>query len=143
MRKIVLLFFTVLSLSASVLEIEQKIYRTVLSAIFPDKKSIIVWTDKPEKKVIYEKIEGTKITNDIKKADILFVHNPKTLTNLNTYKVIIFVGNYALLKKYQNVAIGGFFWQKGRPNIVFIKKNLQKLNINLPKTFEEFIEDSV
>ena len=52
---------------------------------------------------------------------------------------ILFGTRYSHLKN-PNV-IGSFFWQKGRPNILFYEKRLQKNNIKLDPSFNKYIEE--
>jgi ribosomal protein L7Ae-like RNA K-turn-binding protein len=61
------------------------------------------------------------------------------ITTLCNEKVIVFATNYLAFVKSPN-AIGAFFYQKGRPNIIFREENLKKHNIVLPKEFEKYIE---
>ncbi|WP_187647575.1 hypothetical protein [Nitrosophilus labii] len=143
MKKIVILLVLVINLIASVTKIEKEIYSTILKALFPQKKIIKIWVDNHHKKKLFRKINLVKLTNNYKNADILFVYNTKTLKDEKRDKAIIFVGKYTLLKDYQDRVIGGFFWQKGRPNIIFLRKNLEKFNITLPSNFEKYIEDRV
>lgn len=53
---------------------------------------------------------------------------------------LFFTNNYKKLLS-DNKYYGAFFWQKSRPNIVFIKNRLEQTNILLPKSYSQFIED--
>lgn len=52
----------------------------------------------------------------------------------------ILTNNYRKLMSDKNY-LGAFFWSKSRPNIVLIKDRLIQKNINLPKEYNQFIED--
>jgi len=54
-------------------------------------------------------------------------------------KKILFGTRYSHLKN-PNV-IGAFFWQKGRPNILFYEKRLEKYSIKLEPSFNKYIEN--
>jgi hypothetical protein len=53
---------------------------------------------------------------------------------------IFFTNNYQRLLE-NNAYFGAFFWNKSRPNIIFIKDRLAQQNIKLPIDYEKFIED--
>ncbi len=127
-------------LSASPVDKERSIYRTILNAIFPDKEVIHVWLDNPKKRAIFEKIKRVEVVNDHKRADILILYNSFDVPADNK---IIFADGYLVFEHFKNRLVGGFYWQKGRPNLVFIKKNLKDHNISLPPTLKEYIEDDM
>ena len=75
--------------------------------------------------------------SECKKADIVIL---STLKNIpNECKDKIFFGSRHSHLKNQNV-VGAFFWQKGRPNILFYKKRLDKNSIKLDSSFNKYIE---
>jgi hypothetical protein len=125
-------------LFASKIEIEEKIYKEILYTIFPYKQTIKVWCDTNDLYFLND-ISKVKILNNINDADILIIEHE--LKDKKYKNKIIFVRNYHLLKMYKSFVIGGFYWQKGRPNILFIRKNIDKFNIKLFNGLENFIED--
>ncbi|BCD59642.1 MULTISPECIES: hypothetical protein [unclassified Nitratiruptor] len=140
MKKITLIFLLICSVSASIFQIEQKIYSTVLHALFPHKYIIKIWTDDEKKKSLFHTLPlNVRLVEEPNEADILFVyHKP----DIKTEKMI-FAGSYHLLKIYRKQAIGGFYWQKGRPNLIFLKNNIHKYKIELPKELQKYLEDSI
>ncbi len=140
MKKLILILIAALFLSASPAEKERNIYRTILNAIFPDKTVIHVWLDNPKKREIFEKIKRVKVVKDHDKADILILYKSFDVPSNNK---IIFADGYLVFEHFKNRLVGGFYWQKGRPNLVFIKKNLKDHNISLPPTLKEYIEDDM
>jgi len=52
---------------------------------------------------------------------------------------LTFTNKYRLFMKEDRI-IGAFFWQKGRPNIIFGKKRLERENITLSADFQKYIE---
>jgi len=140
MKKIFILLLLLANiLFASSNAVEAKIYDSIFSAIFPHKNIVRVWVDKESKKTVLERIKNIKVVTSSLEADICLVFKSK---NIETNKVI-FVGSYALLKYYKESTIGGFFWQKGRPNILFLKNNLDKYNVKLPAKFSKYVESSL
>ncbi len=140
MKKLLFILVTALVLSASALEKERRIYRTILTAIFPDKQIIHVWLDNPKKREIFEKIDRVKVVKNHKDADILILYKS---FDIPTDDKIVFADGYLVFEHYKNKLVGGFYWQKGRPNLVFIKKNLKSHDIKLPESLREYIEDGM
>ncbi|BAF69420.1 conserved hypothetical protein [Nitratiruptor sp. SB155-2] len=138
MKKFFLILVFTCFLLSSPLTTEQKIYTTILKALFPKDSIIRIWTDDPTKEDLLKLLPlNIKLTHK-SNADILILyHTP----NIKTDKMI-FVGSYNLLKIYKEQAIGGFYWQKGRPNLIFIKPNLQKYHLILPKELQKYEEES-
>jgi len=75
------------------------------------------------------------IVNNCNKADICFVDSyPKNIKGK-----IIFLTSYLSYLKNKNAA-GAFFWQKGRPTIIFNKQFIINHHIKIPKEYEDFVE---
>ena len=138
LRKIVFtLLFLPLFLSASSAEYEKKIYQTIFTSLFPQKQTLYIWSDSDKNNLLIQNVAKFTKTSDINKADILLLSHDKKISS-NTMK---FVTKYKLLKRYKESAIGGFYWQKGRPNIILIEKNLQKNHIAMPKYMQKYVEN--
>ena len=116
---------------------ELRIYNQVLHALFPHKEVVKVWSDSFQKRKMLARLHNTRLTSDPKNADFLLVTKSENL-NVNG---VLFVTSYHLLKHYKKSAIGGFYWKKGRPNLLFLRENLQKRGLHLPKSFQKYIED--
>ncbi len=127
------------TLVASTVGIELKIYGNILDNLLPEKQIISIWTDNPKKRELLDSIRRVKMVSDAKDANILILYNTKCFST----DKIIFIGTYALLKQCKDKAIGGFYWQKGRPNLVFLRNNLQRHTVHLSQELEEFIEDEI
>ena len=138
MKKLfVLLFLLPLLLNASQEEYENKILATITDALFPNTKVVKVWTDTPKNNLFLQHIEKIETVSNIENADILFLTKDSDIKS-NKMK---FVTSYQLLKRYKKSAVGGFYWKKGRPNILFIKKNLIKYKRTLPPSMSKYIEN--
>ena len=137
MKKILLLLLIPFSLFAYDTQYELKIYATLLHNFFPTKQSIKVWIDDTQKEEMLLSLPIVKTVKNIKNADILIVKKDRKLPK----KKLIFAINYLIFKYYKKNAIGGFYWKKGRPNILFLRQNLSKHHIRLPAKFDEFVED--
>ena len=137
MKKILLFLITSIILNASALKTESEIYATILHAIFPNKSIIYVWLDNPEKANIFYLMDDVKIVKDKVDADILLVYNTY---NIEDKHKKVFANGYLAFKHNKKSIIGGFYWQKGRPNLVFLEKNLRKHQITLPPDLRGYVE---
>ena len=140
MKKLFLIVATLALLFASEAQTERKIYDAIIHALFLDQeRTIHLWSDSDRLRDELQKLRDIKIVEDIDQADMAIITNklPKEC------KCLLFVTSNRRLKEYKNKAVGGFFWQKGRPNILFLKANLHKLNIKLPESMKQFVEDEL
>jgi len=94
---------------------------------------------------IYSEIESIEkypinlvLINNCSKSDIVFLSTIKNIPKECSNK-ILFGTRYSHLKDTR--VIGAFFWQKGRPNILFYRDRLEKNNIKLDSSFNKYIED--
>jgi hypothetical protein len=128
-----------LSLLLFAQDVEREIYKTIIHGLFPNKERISVYVDAPSS---FPKLrDGTIILVPSPKiADLILASKERTVLD-NPHK-IIFVNNFYLLQKYRSKVVGGFFWQKGRPNIIFLEKRIKVLRIQLPKDLQEFVDEA-
>ena len=140
MRYVVILFifsFSLLSGTSSE-KVEAKIIMSMLKSVI-NHADLLIYTDS-------KKIHKTLLNNDItfvkscNKANIAILETDTSVTECKNRPVITL--RYDLLKTYSN-SIGSFFWQKGRPNIVFIEARLRDQNITIDSSFNDFIEDTI
>jgi hypothetical protein len=139
LKNLTIIFLLVSTLYSSNIQIEQKIYQVILSAIFPYDKHIYVWTDTPEKTDFLNSITNVKVVKTPKEADFLILDHTRDIQS----DALKFASSYKMLKYYKKDIIGGFYWQKGRPNILFLRDNLQKKYIKLPESMQEYIENDL
>jgi len=140
MQKFLLLYMIFpLLLSAFTTEYEVKIYDIIFSSFFPKKETIAVWTDNHKQDEILYKLHHVRLTYVMRNADILLIAHSTNIHN----DIMKFVTSYKLLQHYKESVVGGFYWKKGRPNIIFLRKNLQKYDINLPTSLSKYIEEAL
>lgn len=77
------------------------------------------------------------ITHSCKDADIVILSDDKDIP-IACQSKLLFGTRYKHMKN-QDV-IGAFFWQKGRPNILFYKKRLDQHHIELDPKFHKYVE---
>ena len=78
------------------------------------------------------------IVNRCDDADVVLVSYQKDISPECEKKVLFGTRYQTLLKE---PTVGAFFWQKGRPNILFYKSRLQKQSIRLSKDFQKYIDN--
>ncbi len=118
---------------------ETQIIERIATSLFP-KQKIVAWGETADHKNIIKqsaKIEETQNPSD---ANVIIV-SKNIPTNFSKNSVII-TTEYSLLIKDERI-IGAFFWQKGRPNLLFLRPRMEKSNVNLGHEFDKYIEDEL
>ena len=136
MRKVLFLIISVV-LFASTDKIEQEIFATIIEGLYPHKESVRVWSDDPKKRALLVKIAKVSLVKQPNEAEILFLK--RTYSSLPA-KALLFAIDYKVLKAYRERVVGGFYWQKGRPNLIFFKQELHTHHIELPKEMQVYVE---
>lgn len=134
LKKLLLILLLSIVSSASDIQIEKKIYETFFAALSKKvKPSVYIDVHIPSLELDTDKFS---LVSSCQKADIVIV--TKKTIDAGCEKKIIFGTRYRHLKKVY--VLGAFFWQKGRPNIVFKRQQLDSKKIKLPHALQEFIE---
>ena len=133
---LILLFLIVGSVYASQHDVERQIYQNIFHAIFPEKSTIYIWSDDKEKVQLFKNIDKVVVVDAMQKADLLVVCRRLNIKSSR----LKFACSYTTLKHYKKSVIGGFYWQKGRPNLLFLAPNLKKEHITLPKSLHQYID---
>ena len=82
-----------------------------------------------------------KLSSSCENANFVFVKKSVDVTQeCKKEDKLFFTNNYQKLL-LDNRYFGAFFWNKSRPNIVFIKERLEDKKVALPHEYEQFIED--
>ncbi len=99
-----------------------------------------IYIDDPNYNSISKYVKRFHFTNDCLSADIIFVDKISHLPPECRDEKKIFVTKYSEYRNHRSKVIGAFFWQKGRPNIIFNKERLEYFGIKLPKKYDKYIE---
>ena len=119
-------------------ELEAKIVQKIAQSSIKDSIKIFIPNISESERKIYSRF--FKISKDCKSANFVYDKNGLTESSCKGLNKLFFTNNYKRLlsnKKYY----GAFFWNKSRPNIVFVKQRLDEKSINLPKEYEGYIEE--
>jgi hypothetical protein len=135
LKIVILILFLARQLLASDTDLAIKIYNSIA----------LECTQKKEPKIYLhgelESLYDTDVFNrtyECADADFVITDTLKMLPQSCDGK-IIFTNKYRLFMQEERI-LGAFFWQKGRPNIIFDKKRLERDNITLSPSFNKYIE---
>ena len=141
-RIVAITLLTLSTLFGSIEDIEERIYAKIFRTLIPKHQTINVYVDDPQKQEAIGKIPFVHLVPTMEQAHIIILTKPKHLSPKLCDKIIL-TGNYYLLKTYSSCATGGFFWHKGRPTILFLQSNLNRLHIHLPRSWKKYVEESL
>lgn len=149
--KILLILFILFSLSFSKqdvfmlnthdkeTEIEAKIIQRIAKSSLKESIKIFIPNITSQERDIYS--EYFEISEDCQSANFVFDKDGLSKYSCENVDKLFFTNNYKRLIANQKY-YGAFFWNKSRPNIVFIQQRLNKNNIILTDEYTQFIEDS-
>ncbi|QOP45919.1 hypothetical protein [Sulfurimonas paralvinellae] len=122
-------------LHASDIELESAIFNKVLRAVTAkEHPKVCIYKSNKALETYPGAIE---IVTQCSEADVVLLSTLKNLPVTCKDKVL-FGTRYSQLKNPD--VVGAFFWQKGRPNILFYDYRLKKHHIKLDKSFDKYIE---
>jgi len=120
-------------------KIEYKIILSMLNSI-TSHTSLSIYTDSKRIEQLLSKNNDITFLENCDKVDISILEKNKMINKCVNGPIITL--EYDLLKVYPN-SVGSFFWQKGRPNIVFIESRLKDQNITIDSGFNDYIEETI
>lgn len=127
-----------------------KMYHGIFSAL-SSKPLIAVYTNDKEYREVFKHSKRIFLSDKLEEADIVLITDKRTLKNVlyrlkvNTdvgKKPMLFVTNYHFLEKSDDI-LGAFYWRKGRSQLLFIKKRLDRQHITLPEEYQSFMIDTL
>ena len=137
MKKLIItLILSFLPLFSSEITTASKIMEKISSALIQKNEISVFAKDSRNIEIVQF---SNKLKNVLSCEESDMILTKIKINSLCNDKVLVFATNYLAFMKSPN-AIGAFFYQKGRPNIIFREENLKKHNIILPKEFEKYIE---
>jgi hypothetical protein len=127
-------------LGAGPLTAEQRLINRVFHALSSSRSPYRIYFEGSQLPEILRNNDEVRLVSDPREAQIIVAD--RVSKKLERYHKPILVLRYELLKSYSQ-AIGAYFWQKGRPNIVMIRQRLRRVGIRLPSDFERYIETTL
>ena len=136
MKKILIILLLIGNLLANNENFQLKLYEKIFTAIF-DKNILKIYADE-KSEIILKKSEVFEIVQKCDPANFVidkkFIKIPKECENKP-----LFATSYRGFKNTEN-CFGAFYWRKGRPQIKFRLKTIERFNLNLPKDFMRYAE---
>lgn len=121
------------------IDLEAKIIAKIANSSVKDKVKLFIPNISDMEKNVYSKY--FTLSESCENSNFVFVKKAIDNSSLCSQKnKLFFTNNYRRLlldKKFY----GAFFWNKSRPNIVFIKRRLEEKSITLPKSYIQFVEN--
>lgn len=134
MKNLLLLLITITTLFSSE-NYELELYQSVLPTLF-QKKSLLVYTRERELVTMLQHSNVLEIANNCKNADLLIGKNFDDLSPECSHKPI-FAASYRSFSNLKN-AFGAFYWAKGRPQIHFKLKEIQRYHLHLSPQLQRY-----
>ena len=112
-----------------------KIFEKILTAM-QMQTPIATYTSNSEYQQVIEMAPSLSLVKNPNAADIILVDSFAEIPKDNTK--IIFTTNASVFKKNEN-AVGAFYWEHGRPKIIFLKHRLNAKDITISKSFQRYV----
>jgi hypothetical protein len=114
------------------------VYGTVFSELYQNRDLVYVYIQDNSYLKYFNK-KSIKATFDISKATVALVSSAKELEKVVSQNrdLAIFTTKQRILYKSDNV-IGGFYWTKGRRQLIFIEERLNRYHISLPDEYKRY-----
>lgn len=127
-------------LQASELSIAAKIIDKTVGSFFPEKRSVKTWGTTGYHAGIISHSTHMESVSAPQDADFLLLES-EVPTELKG-DAVLFSTSLDLFTHDDRI-VGAFFWQKGRPNLIFLRSRLEQHNLTLSSDFDTFIEDEL
>ena len=141
--KILIIIFAAIAVSTTIhgetlIDLKLKLLSSIAHIICPKKEVKIYTADNNFISHPKNKYHLQFVKNCIH-ADLILTSKLNHLKNI-CLKKPVFVTDYSEYIHHKNLIIGALFWQKGRPVLLFIKKNLERFHVKLPPTYSIYID---
>ncbi len=124
----------------TLLDIKAQIISSIAHLV-ANKKNIKIYVDDPAFEDIFKADKNIRRVYKCYNADVILTKNSKNIRQICKKKEVNIISTkYKDYKQNNNVDIGAFFWQKGRPNLLINSKIIQQRNISVPKSFLKYMD---
>ncbi len=120
--------------------IAAKIVDKTVAALFPEKEKLRSWGSTAYHREIISK--STRLVETTTSAEAEFYLVGETIPQNIDKKHVIFSTDIDLFYEDKRV-IGAFYWQKGRPNLIFLRERLEAYNLPISSKLKDYIEDEL
>lgn len=136
MKKLAYILIPILLLASADLN-RAKLISEILKIIFPNENPTIFIQSKNFKNM--KNLSSFKQIEDCQKAEVILVDDMGQIEHCLVNNPTLIATNYKTYAQNSDT-IAAIFWQKGRPNLIFRKNQLEKQEIDLPKEYTRYIE---
>ena len=136
----ILLVSTYIFAVSNAVLLKASLFSLIVDLLDHNLSNTAVYIDSKEYRDIPKFVKKYRYTDNCLEADILFVDTLKHLPKECIEDHKIFVTKYRDFISNKDKIIGAFFWQKGRPTIIFNKNRLEDFGIELPQKYSKYIE---
>ena len=116
---------------------ELKLYEKILSSVFI-KTPIRIYADQDTKEILKNSSKFIIMNNCSSAVVVLVGKNFDDISRECTNKPI-FATNYRTYKSLKN-SFGAFYWRKGRPQLRFRQKAIDRLHLSLPDSLQKYVQ---
>lgn len=125
-----------------------KMYGTIFAALGL-KAPVHLYVDDKEYRSVFRHSPDIELTNTFEKSDIVLITTEEALSLARRKKgenpegkPILFATDYHFLKSCEKT-VGAFYWRKGRSQLLFLKKRLDRHHIAVPEKYGKFVIDEL
>lgn len=125
-----------------------KMYGVIFEALGL-KAPIHLYVNDKEYRSVFRHSPDIELVDVFEKSDIVLVTTEEALELARRKKgqnpegkPIVFATDYHFLKSCEK-AVGAFYWRKGRSQLLFLKKRLERHHITVPKRYDQFVIDEL
>ena len=112
-----------------------KIFDKIFLAMYTQ-KPIVVYTVSKRYQAVIEVATSLQLSKNPRLADIVLVDAKHEIPEEGNY--VIFTTDPSVFKKNES-AVGAFYWEHGRPKIIFLQSRLKDKGITLSDAFQRYI----
>lgn len=120
------------------IELEAKLIAKIAKASAKEDVRVFIPNITKQEREVYS--HYLKLVQECKDADFVFDKEGVVKKSCKDSKKLFFTNNYKRLLG-NDLYYGAFFWNKSRPNIVFIKQRLEQNKVVLSKEYTQYIEE--
>lgn len=135
MKKLWLVLLLSVQLLAFDTTTASKIFEKIFTAMLPQ-KTITVYTVNREYQKVVQLAPSLLLVKKHELANIVLVDSFNEIPEGN--QNILFTTNSSVFERNED-AVGAFFWEYGRPKIIFLQSRLDSKNLTLSKAFQRYV----
>lgn len=138
MRKLLFIVVLAVQLIAFDTQIASKIFDKIFGSM-TTLRPITVYSENDDYKEVLDHSSILEKVQTPGEAFITIVTKRAEIPDINS---LIFTTDPDIFEENSN-AIGAFYWERGRPKIIFLRPRLERFNIYIDSSFQKYIVDKL